>query len=91
MNTYVVEPTTHISELFDPVRLHGSIADACLIVRAHEGEAHLTAEQVCKKVIRWLSDKTEVTRNDIRRITASTLNIYHPEAAYMYENEWNII
>lgn len=91
MKTYVVEPTTHNSEIFDPIRLHGSIAEACLVVRAHEGEAHLTAEQVCRKIISWLGDKTEVTRSDIRRMTASTLGIYHPEAAYMYENELNII
>lgn len=91
MNIYVVEPASHNSELFDPLKLHSSITDACLIVRSHEGEAHLTAEQVCKKVIDWLSGKTEVTRSDIRRMAGSILNIYHPEAAYIYENESNII
>lgn len=91
MKTYVVEPRAHTSEAFDPIKLHGSITEACLTVRAYEGEAHLTAEHVCKSVISWLAGKTEVTRRDIRRVATSALTIYHPEAAYLYENERNII
>lgn len=91
MKTYVVEPHSHDSELFDPVRLHCSITDACLSVRAREGEANLAAENVCKSVINWLADKTEVTKRDIRRVASMALGTYHPEAAYMYENEANII
>jgi hypothetical protein len=69
---------------FDPLMLHESIVNACLSVRAHEGEAHSTAQRVCQKVIEWLAPKEEVTSRDIRRVTSKHLSIYHPEAAYMY-------
>ncbi len=74
------------SQTFDPLTLHKSIVEACLTVRAHEGEAHSTAERVCRLVIDWLAPKTEVTSRDIRRVAAKNLATYHPEAAYMYQN-----
>jgi transcriptional regulator NrdR family protein len=75
------------SEPFDALKLHSSIVSACLAVRSHEGEAHSTAERVCRSVIDWLAGKSEVTSNDIRRIAAKQLAVYHPEAAYLYQNE----
>ena len=71
---------------FDPLVLHQSIVEACLSVRSHDGEAHSTAERVCRHVIDWLATKTEVTSQDIRRVAAKHLGTYHPEAAYMYQN-----
>lgn len=83
--TYVIDQTKQ-SRPFDPLLLHQSIVSACMSVRSHEGEAHETAERVCTKVIDWLAPKTEVTSSDIRRIAAKHLSVYHPEAAYMYQN-----
>lgn len=91
MNSYVVKHGSHNSELFDPLKLHNSIVGACRSVRAHEGEAHSTAEHVCKHVIDWIQSKTEVTTHDIRRIATQRLEAYHPEAAYMYEQQRLII
>lgn len=85
MNAYVVKRGSEDSERFDPVKLHNSIFASCMSVRAFEGEAHMTAEQVCKGVINWLAEKAEVSTADIRRIAAEHLGVYHPEAAYMYE------
>lgn len=85
-HAHVVKRHTMHSEAFDPVKLHQSIVAACLAVRALEGEAHLTAERVCRHVIDWLTTKTEVTSADIRRVAANHLTVYHPEAAYMYEH-----
>lgn len=82
---YVVKGGRHDSEAFDPVKLHSSIVAACLAVRAFEGEAHDAAEHVCRHVIDWLEEKTEVTSADIRRVASEFLATYHPEAAYMYE------
>lgn len=87
MEAYVVKRGRHDSEQFDPVKLHTSIVAACLSVRAFEGEAHITAECVCRKVIDWLSAKTEVTTADIRRVASKHLATYHSEAAYMYEHQ----
>ncbi len=85
MNAYVVKQNSHDSEVFDPLKLHTSIVNACMAVRAFEGEAHNAAQHVCRAVIDWLEAKTEVTSEDIRRVAAQQLTIYHPEAAYMYE------
>lgn len=83
---YVIKRGTHDSEAFDPLKLHQSVVAACLSVRALEGEAHVTAEHVCKHVISWLMAKTEVTSADIRRVASTYLTVYHPEAAYLYEH-----
>lgn len=85
-SNYVVKRGTHESEAFDPLKLHQSIVAACLSVRAFEGEAHDTAERVCRHVLSWLVDKTEVTSADIRRVASYHLGSYHPEAAYLYEH-----
>lgn len=79
------------SRPFDPLQLHSSIVSVCLSVRAREGEAHTTAERVCRKVIDWLAPKTEVTSHDIRRVASQHLATYHPEAAYMYQQMEMII
>ncbi len=91
MNAYVLKRRSDHSENFDPLKLHQSIVAACLAVRAFEGEAHATAERVVKGVIDWLNTKTEVTTEDVRRVAASTLRTYHPEAAYMYEHHRLIV
>ena len=84
-DAYVIKRGTHDSEAFNPLKLHQSVVAACLSVRAFEGEAHVTAERVCRHVISWLMTKTEVTSADIRRVASKYLQIYHPEAAYLYE------
>ncbi len=85
-SAYVIKRGTHDSEMFDPLKLHQSIVAACLSVRAFEGEAHATAERVCRCVMSWLMTKTEVTSADIRRVASSHLQQFHPEAAYLYEH-----
>lgn len=83
---YVVKRGSHGTESFDPLKLHQSVVAACLSVRTLEGEAHTTAERVCRHVIDWLQVHTEVTSADIRRVASKYLDIYHPEAAYLYEH-----
>lgn len=85
MDAYIVKKS-RASERFDALKLHSSIVAACLAVRSVEGEAHLAAKHVSTKVLDWLAIKQEVTSADIRRIAATALTTYHPEAAYMYEH-----
>jgi transcriptional regulator NrdR family protein len=73
------------TEKFRREKLHKSIVAACLSVKAPEGQAETTAHSVCEGVIDWLRHKTEVTSNDIRLIAAHCLESYHPDAAYLYE------
>ncbi|MBI3494867.1 hypothetical protein HY004_02710 [Candidatus Saccharibacteria bacterium] len=92
MNSYVVKSGgLHESEIFDPLKLHGSLMAACLAVRSLEGEAHMTAQKITERVIDWLDNKTEVTTDDVRRIAANSLQTYQPEAAYMYETYKDIL
>lgn len=79
------------SENFSRDKLHGSIRAACLSVRSPEGEAEEAASRVCDAVIDWLSERPEVTSDDLRRVATIHLRVYHPEAAYLYENHRNII
>ena len=92
MNVYVAKTEAQKnSEKFDPLKLHTSVMAACYAVRALEGEAHVTARQVCERVIEWLHTKTEVTSRDIRRVATNFLKLYHPEAAFMYEKYREIV
>jgi transcriptional regulator NrdR family protein len=73
------------SEKFMREKLHASIVAACLSVRTPEGQAEPIASSVCESVIAWLQQHPEVTSNDIRIIATKHLRIYHPDAAYLYE------
>ena len=74
------------TESFQRDKLHASIRAACLSVRTPEGEAEMTASNVCDAVIVWLETKPEVTSADVRRKATETLQSYHPEAAYLYKH-----
>ena len=88
MNVYVTHrQNTAMSERFDPLRLHQSVVAACRSVRSLEGDDHLTAQHVCEHILTWLATKTEVTAQDIRRMASRYLASYHPDAAYMYSND----
>ena len=76
------------SEHFDHDKLKKSIIAACLSVKTPKGEAQDTADRVYNDVVKWCSDKQkqEVTSDDIRRVAAESLNVYHSEAAYLYKH-----
>ncbi|RYF27214.1 MAG: hypothetical protein EOO17_06360 [Chloroflexi bacterium] len=79
------------SEAFDKTKLHKSVRAACLSVRSPDGEAETTAHNVTNAVIVWLETKPEVTSEDIRRVTSYHLKVFHPDAAYLYEQHRRII
>lgn len=79
------------TERFDRDKLHVSIVAACLSVRSPEGNAQDTAEKVCDRVVIWLTDKPEVTSDDLRRQATKALETFHPDAAYIYKNHRMII
>lgn len=83
-STHIVKRTPHYTEPYDERKLYASVYAACLSVRTPAGEAELTADRVCQAVAPWLEDKPEVTSYDIRRKTSECLNVYNPDAAYMY-------
>ena len=79
------------SEKFDRSKLHSSIRAACLSVRSPEGEAEMVAKKVCDAVTEWLHIRPEVTSSDLRRKAVQTLQIHHPEAAYLYKHHRLVI
>ena len=78
------------SEEYDERKLYASVYSACLAVREPSPTAELVAEKVCQDIDAWLGDKHEVTSNDIRRITADKLELYNPDAAYIYKHQRNL-
>jgi transcriptional regulator NrdR family protein len=79
------------SESFQRDKLHQSVRAACLSVRSPEGEAEITARNVCNVVVFWLKNKPEVTSNDLRRKATEALTAFHPEAAYLYQHHRLVI
>lgn len=72
------------TEGYNREKLQKSIHAACLSVRELAGSAELTSHHVCSHVENWLNQKYEVTSADIRRVAASVLQKYNPDAAYVY-------
>jgi transcriptional regulator NrdR family protein len=84
MKTHIVKRTPNYTEPYDERKLYASVYAACLSVRTPVGEAELTAARVCAEMQPWVNTKTEVTSADIRRKTTTCLQVYNPDAAYMY-------
>jgi transcriptional regulator NrdR family protein len=74
------------TESYQRDKLHASVLAACLSVRSPEGEAETITQKVCDAVEKWLANKPEVTSSDLRRKASETLEIHHPEAAFLYKH-----
>lgn len=79
------------TEGFNREKLFHSVRAACLSVRSPEGEAEMTARNVCNVVTLWLAQKPEVTSSDLRRKATEALTAFHPEAAYLYKHHRLVI
>jgi len=84
MVTHVIKRAGH-SEPYVESKLHDSVEQAALSVRALEGEAELLAERVSSAVTDWIHDKAEVTSRDVREIARRLLDELHAETAYAYD------
>lgn len=84
-NLHIVKRTRDYTEPYDERKLYASVYAACLCVRTPIGEAELTAARICDQIKPLIQDKKELTSADIRRKTGQLLQIYNPDAAYMYE------
>lgn len=79
------------SESYDRDKLHSSVHAACLSVRSPEGFAEQTADAVAHVVSEWVHSKPSVTSHDIRRVASRALEVFHPEAAYLYQTHEMVI
>lgn len=81
---HIVKRLTGDIEPYDHRKLYASVYAACLAVRTPLGEAEITAAKICEHVLEWLKDKLEVTSLDMRHRAAKHLEVYNPDAAYVY-------
>jgi len=79
------------TELFNEAKLLNSIQAACLSVRTPIGEAETIAKNVSRHLSLWLAERPEVTSEDLRRKATETLEIYQPDAAYLYKHHRLVI
>lgn len=79
------------TEAFQHQKLHNSLYAACLSVKTPEGEAKRIADTVIKAVVDWAEARSEVTSDDIRRVAARSLAVFHDEAAYLYQHHRQIL
>ncbi len=79
------------SEIFDEQKLHNDIAHACRSVGSPDGAAINIASHVVNSIKQWLANKSEVTDDDLIYKSSESLQKLCPEAAYIYENQKNII
>ncbi|MGH7196817.1 MAG: hypothetical protein ACREGJ_03585 [Candidatus Saccharimonadales bacterium] len=81
---HIVKRKPGHSEPYDERKLYASVYASCLSVRTPAGEAELTAAKVCQDIQPWLKTKHEVTSTDIRTHASKHLQVYNPDAAYIY-------
>lgn len=74
------------NEPFNHGKLHASIIASCRSVRCPEGVARHAADQVCTFLVTWAADKPVITSADVRRQAGKALEIFHPDAAYVYQH-----
>lgn len=71
-------------EGYDERKLYASIFAACLSVHETTQTAELVADKVSSKVGIWISSRSEVTSNDIRKKASEFLEQINPHASYLY-------
>lgn len=87
MSQAIVKRGNRTAEVFEADKLRSSILATCLSVQAPIRHAESVAEAVCQHVIQWLEQRPEVTSADLRRVAARSLEIHHPDAAYLYQQQ----
>ncbi len=87
----VIDSRTNAASAYDAGKLVLSIRHACHSVGIGDGAARDTAAQVEQAVAKWISNKTEVTSNDIRHVAGTKLQTLAPEAGYLYQHEHTIM
>jgi hypothetical protein len=62
----------------------------CQLLGGTEEEAELISLKVMQNVIDELKDQNEVNSSTIYEIAHRELETFHPEAAYMYANHYDV-
>lgn len=81
---YIIKRFTG-TEPYNQRKLHRSIYIACISATLPEGQAKVTARQVCKELRAWVLQKSEVTTKDVRHHASRHLHTHSPDAAFLYK------
>lgn len=76
---------------YDAKRLAQSLKEACYSVGTSEGATKDFVKRVISSTETWLTDRPEVTDDDVRRKAAELLEKLCPEAGYLYKNQKSIL
>ncbi len=79
------------AELFQEDKLRRSVTATCIGAGATPGQAEVIADRVVVDVVEWLKNRPEVTSKDIRRVASKSLDHYHGDAGYLYNQQENIL
>lgn len=76
---------------FSKARLVKEIITEGKVLGLHPGSTELIAEKVAEKVSEWSSGRSEITKDDLTRITARELARYNKDLSFVYKNRDKII
>ncbi|MDA1334531.1 MAG: ATP cone domain-containing protein [bacterium] len=72
-------------ETYDGRKIYASVYAAGINSHHEKEEAEKMADVVCDSVSEWVSDKSEVSSNDLFKIVTEELRKMDKDAAFMYE------
>ncbi len=81
--THIIKRRGHKEE-FDERKLYASIYAACLSSHVKHEEAESIANLVCREIKKWLTNKEEVTSDEIFKQAGAELKHLNKEASFMY-------
>jgi|GEM_PF-4493883 hypothetical protein len=84
-------PSQNLKKTFSYDRLKKSILANAMSINLPEGQAEEISNIACGYVLDWLKDRSEVTNDDIQRITTKKINELCPDLAYIYSSNGQII
>lgn len=76
---------------FSKSRLEKDIAREGRVLGLHPGSTAVIAEKVADKVSAWAKSRSEITEDDLTRITARELARYNKDLSFVYKNRNKII
>lgn len=86
----IVKRATGLCEGYDERKVYGSTYAACYVVRMGEKECEQIANEVAKRVTRFVHKKKEVSSKMVAREAAKELRKRNKHAAFMYETHRDI-
>lgn len=76
---------------FSKKRLTKDIITEGKVLGLHPGSVEIIAEKVAEKVSTWASGRSEITDDDLTRITAKELARFNKDLSFVYKNRDKII